>query len=201
MPKKKRQVAEPGICQELLEELFGLVPQLDGKAANGYFSMKWFMLGRASKENQWKMPSCFPKNMWFDWLWCTVAGRVLYAMVLGSFPNPGLHTVLLYSCACAGSLVVWDRASVTHAFHIIEESFASRFPTKLISMEVKSPERRGRMGEVQQIGCPLFMLWTESLGRGKEVKEVKAVNPRWFLSLSSQDTLGLRLKLQILWGV
>ena len=54
--------------------------------------------------------------------------------------------------------MVWDRASVTHAFHIIEESFASGFRIESISMEVKSPERRGRMGEVQQIGCSLFML-------------------------------------------
>ena len=52
-----------------------------------------------------------------EWLSCTAGGRVLYAMVLGSFPNRGLHTVLLYSCACAGSLVVWDRASVTDAFY------------------------------------------------------------------------------------
>ena len=60
---------------------------------------------------------------------------------------------------------------------IIEASFVSGFRIESISMEVKSPERRGRMGEVQQIGCSLFMLWAESLGRGKDVKEVKAVNP------------------------
>ena len=50
-----------------------------------------------------------------EWLSCTVGSRVLYAMVLRSFPNRGLHILLLYSCTCAGSLVVWDRASVTHA--------------------------------------------------------------------------------------
>ena len=39
---------------------------------------------------------------------------------------------------------------------IIEASFVSGFRIESISMEVKSPERRGRMGEVQQIGCSPF---------------------------------------------
>ena len=47
--KKKRQVAEPGICQELLEELFGLVPQFWGPV----FPWNDSCLMRTST-NQWK---------------------------------------------------------------------------------------------------------------------------------------------------